>query len=1531
MFFQTTFLTALNPCPPDVGPRTSDFGHFVPLDTRRAGAVLLIVLVILTIFATVGLAFMFYSQTEALSSSGFKDAQPFRGPEMDPDLAFAQFLQQMIFDCRDDTTGVASALRGHSLVRNMYGLNYTINPNGTIALLPNNNVPFNGTGRLHWTYTVPAGKFPADPKAILVGADDYNLVNYSYFPLDNFVRDPERLGPPRTLPLVSGSDNRWPFFGSANPPYTAADLNCMALAAVKADGTLLSPSYHRNYNGISLDFNDPGNTYMYWSQDKAGQPWLKYTTLRPRLADHPAWKDPVTGITKPGFPLPEDAGGDVRNRPVGWGGSVRPDTTPDPTNDSVWLYTGAPIMTLPDGRQYTTLYAPLIIDLDSKLNVNVAGNIRGVDSNKLPVHASNQGFGPWEMNIGNVLVASDATNKKEWVNLFIGTPVPHSNVLRVYARYGANPGPGAAANASATWPLNGNSANNTPHFYGQIDYDAVKNWSAASGGTLATSPWLVPANYQCWPKYQPGYENANAAELQQHPSLFNSTTAAPGYRNFGAGELNKIYRYGDTNSDAMLSDLWQLLPNNFNILPVRNMITTISFDRREVGMTPWLFNGQQATGGQSGLYQLTGYSPAGSPIVAGQPPPGSFVAPKGFPLSSPDPSLFVNFKANPVPGFVQNVGKEYGAKDGRGQPPISNIRASLNFNLPNYPAPVNNLITNLGAFNTAQNARATFASVLFKTLVKVTGAYDIFNYSATASPAMPAPDPQGGDRNALRYLAQIAVNIVDFIDTDDYITPFNWGIQGSADFKTAFGGTSTTTGSTIPWSSEWVYGTEIPKVVINEAYCEYVNDFAKDPKLAPGIPRKPQDLSHATYYYVDTWVELFNTFRPDPTLTDGGNPLLFNGSPTKGFPVYRLLMTNQNKNMHDPKNIDGRPDGQPLTGPINLTSANLTVAGAILGHVDNEFAANPVFNALPATPSSPFSAPTNNASNTGFYMIGPKLATGNVVPFPNQGSPASLPKATINAPGMRYKFVIPPPLQNPLPNNPVEPCPPAPTFMLQRLLCPYLRPNPNAADTTSPYNPYITVDYMEVPTPATPAAPTAYVGGMNQAATRNGFNASQAIPPNTIQTTTPPAQIVVQNRTSIGRAQPYQAKVQVAGQTVGGQPQAVPQPANQPQHTFFYHNWQSGVAMPPSTTAFSPNPVAGYPPFDWLVHLDRNLISPMELLHVSGYRPHELTQQFNGLMAAPPTPPTPPNVGTGHQAPWFDNSSRLYRFLEFVQTPPRQTGTTARIPGKINVNNIWDFPIFNALCDPQVGSHFTASDVNTIFFKQLVASRNPGGIRPGSPTPYPSGMPSPYDQPFLPLSAGVVPLNDPQYPNPAANPFNPNGLGIGNTLLRPFPSALNTAATQLTNPRVLEAPPLPTPPPPYPTNNQKPNHPYVRFELLNKIYNNVTVRSNCFAVWVTAGFFEVNNIDATGRIYLGQEIGRGEGRNVRHRMFAIVDRSVMDGATPTSAGLPFLPTLTPGGSSPTSSMTQEVLNMTIPFNPHSAAFKDVVPFFTVIE
>src|SRR4029453_18240114 len=89
-------------------------------------------------------------------------------------------------------------------------------------------------------------------------------------------------------------------------------------------------------------------------------------------------------------------------------------------------------------------------------------------------------------------------------------------------------------------------------------------------------------------------------------------------------------------------------------------------------------------------------------------------------------------------------------------------------------------------------------------------------------------------------------------------------------------------------------------------------------------------------------------------------------------------------------------------------------------------------------------------------------------------------------------------------------------------------------------------------------------------------------------------------------------------------------------------------------------------PFTWLVHLDRPLSSPMELLHVSGMSPHQLTQVF-----------APPPAATrlfAHNPPWYTDQARLYRLFEFVRTTDLMAGTPpgGRTAGKGNINTHWD-------------------------------------------------------------------------------------------------------------------------------------------------------------------------------------------------------------------------------------------------------------------
>jgi len=85
-------------------------------------------------------------------------------------------------------------------------------------------------------------------------------------------------------------------------------------------------------------------------------------------------------------------------------------------------------------------------------------------------------------------------------------------------------------------------------------------------------------------------------------------------------------------------------------------------------------------------------------------------------------------------------------------------------------------------------------------------------------------------------------------------------------------------------------------------------------------------------------------------------------------------------------------------------------------------------------------------------------------------------------------------------------------------------------------------------------------------------------------------------------------------------------------------------------------------------------------------------------------------------------------------------------------------------------------------------------------------------------------------------------------------------------------------------------NPYFRYQLLSRLGNSLTTRSNVYAVWITIGYFEVSPAPATTgtidyTIYpdgyqLGQELGSDMGDITRHRAFYIYDRSIPVGFEP---------------------------------------------------
>jgi hypothetical protein len=1423
----------------------------------RRGVILLVVLAMLTLFAIVGLTFVLFSDSTAISSKINKDAENQIRPDMDPELAMSLFLGQLIYDCHDDEMGVQSSLRGHSLARTMYGANFsvitqpgghpvldangrpsyhTVDSTGTKTIL-GNCLPYCGVGR----YQLPSTLFP--------GFNEWVLANYQYFAVDGFVRDPEY-----TQTRSSPSARRAGSYIASNASYTYWDPNTMFLACFDSPtGEIRVPSFRREWMfGSELDAY-PGNPYGLFPNPNWTNRVGKYIIVRPRPVDHllqsDVQNDPVLG--RLGWPLPLDAiarnagqtaalnsliatlqaqgkllpyprdrGADVKNADWAAGGC-----------DSMWIDIGAPVLTMADGRKYKMLVAPLILDLDNRLNLNVAGNILGTNR----AHASNQGWGPWEMNPAKVLNATIAPN--EWQNLFVGSSF--GTTTNNYGRYGPDNLPPGRALSGGTFL----------HDYARIDFNGVKDPGQAGAGS-PTDKYLLPGFtgnpnnlWHSFPYYPPtGYGNGVPVETtdpitgkQNHPAAYNplrASSAASDDRRLSVQSMHALLRgggfsEGGTGSEFVTSDL-RILMNNLsfdqakdaagNLLAVkrRNQVTTISTDLDRPSVIPYIWNPNDTDLTRRFRMQAaTATRPA-------QPTGGP-----AFGLAFPS---LAQRNATPNPGeFDANTWRSLYATLGR---------VDLNRPLRKYPPLTPNDGTT-GVFNLADPTtqaqyqaavldRQQLAQDIFDVLRKVTGAVDIWTVPALRA-TYPVTSPE---YQALRWLAQLAVNIVDYIDEDDYMTPFHWD-----------------TGNVTPGDMGWVFGVELPRLTLNEAYAQLDNDNSDTQLRAAANPQATLP------YRMNVWVELHN---PLPAETFPGqhlhaNPnaqlqLTMNG---RAVPVYQVLLTQPGLNiatgpLSDPANVTGDPD----FGNAGPSRVNGTVGGA----TPNPWGTLPFQQTvLPANGaySGPSLAPN---SNQGFYVLGPEPPPGPNGAFFDTLFDPNFP-TTLKSPQMSYPV-------------PLTAAPAAAAIMpsldvvLQRLACPHMPPNPLPGkpgnNPNLPPNPHITTDALEL-TGTADHNTTMVWDSRSLAGTGVLRNA--------------PGVVARATRQTVGRLQPYAAGLPLQRQI------PLPVPANQAQNTFFRHNAREDT--PPTAAQLAAATETLKTSFDWLTHLDRVLVSPMELINVSGVKPHELTRWFQSAPAGfnartLSTNPSP------HLVPWTKGDGRLYRFFEFATTGSFQDGYAVggRVPGKINVNTMGpqDLEVFRAIVDAQPGNTFystsgSGSTVADRLFNLVINDRTPFGI------------PTSGDNPFLSLGTGHAPGFD---------LASGTSRSLDNTLLRAQIGGAGLVDPQ----RMLEPtyPSLATPNGPYPRGTLQPAmyHPYQRYELLNKIMKNLTVRSNVFAVFMTVGFFEVRD-DSSIPVKLGAEIGRSENRHVRHRAFAIVDRTHLQMAsTHLKPPVPVLPGQ-PGG------------------------------------
>ncbi|HLJ95594.1 MAG TPA: hypothetical protein VKU02_20625, partial [Gemmataceae bacterium] len=1152
------------------------------------------------------------------------------------------------------------------------------------------------------------------------------------------------------------------------------------------------------------------------------------------------------------LPYPEDDLGDVKNLVGAPGG-----------NDSIWIDLGYPVLTAPNGQKYKPLFAPLILDLDNRINLNVHGNIRGgTKGNRFFV--ANQGWGPWTVDVSQILnyQATQTTPPEEWKQLFYGLTIDPSENRVVGApiqpgRYGLNT---IVANDNTTvFP--------PPHAYAPVDYDEC---DPTGQRTVAIS---LQNGTNCFPLYPPtGFDNLSAAERTNHPSRYNVIQPVPGQqRRFPVSDMEALLRFGDTGSPFLTSELLRLCPHNFSgdfygdplAAQRRRLVTVRSFDVERPGVTPWLtqYHGQIQT---QGNYSLPyGLAPAFSFL-----PPGPPQSPQQL-LQDPNDFRLAATGTN-------QIGTDWRAAT------AALGRLDLNRPLPPYPTPGGNGVINDGdpttlrRFQAAELARQQLAEDIYIRLINVTGVFNPF-----LDPKLPTHQLNPADISALRALAQLAVNIVDLIDSDDFSTPFHWGAIGHPNFQQFV--------ENLGQTPQWVFGVEMPHVLINEAYAQYTIQNENVTKAGTKHP-----------ITVETWVELYNPLSPDPSLPFSGNAYLNSGvGQNRG---YRLILAKPNATavlpgtstddyLRLPANSRGNPYNpqKPQDFGIFQTAPNQP---AIVDFVDKP---RPIPHFVNTSSGGP--------GPQGYFVIGPTGAKGPAMPAGSQ---------VYTRPEMSYTLPDGDPyiLRT---NSGLRPA--APTVVLQRLACPYLPHNPLPNDPefagqnnpNRPINPYITIDYFS---------------DVNKEA--NQIQQNQVYIRNDNKMPLDP------KAASEGRREPFAGNsTQKVLQTSGASP----------KHSFFQKNdnIQSNFDWLVHLDRELISPME-------LMHVAavKPALLTQEFINPPGGTTGGHMVPFNHRV--PWYDEDRPSTGSV-------DSHRLHRFFEFVATRSRAAGLEApviqgrlvqgandqirvnrlswltasgslaaikvgdvlvldkgldphenvrvkaivpvtptdirvqlfnplikshgnaitvelttmgeRVPGKININTIWDPPTFQALANPTTSNFPPPSSANSdswgiqAMFANLILQRSPG-LNQGT------GSLTAADRPFLGMAAGHYSseMTVPFYP--AADKYGVSG--VNHTLL----GAAQLGGTN-TSKRLLQVP--------FQAPSNSPQHPFIANQLLTKLFNNVTTRSNVFAVWMTVGFFEV--IDDTARpAKLGAEIGKSENRQIRHRMFSIVDRTALTVPSP---------------------------------------------------
>ena len=947
----------------------------------RSGVVLIVVLGMLAVLALIGVAFTTFSGQEEQSSGRYQAA--FQNPRVDmaPDQLFLEALSQLIAD----TNNPLSALRGHGLLSDMYGpgSDYGVGPDGRPGVA---TVDDDGNGMVDDVGEL--GFLGSDDRNGLLDAIEWYAGAFSgsgdrglYQPVDpgpdgtlgtfddcfdlNFVWNDRTPNP--TLPHPTRGD----LAGGFNEDYDYPDRQNMFMALLRADGTVLVSSFLRPGAGAPTDSDLSAPLVVRTAPPTAGEPdqRARLKLLRPRGGFTDLGSSP-NGLYDAGEPATENPYFPVFNPQV-----LDVDNNGDGIPDSIWIDLGFPVQQTANGRRFRPLFAFLVVDGDGKLNLNAHGNV----ANSLqspPGHADQdasgnvlgQGYSPGEVALVNIF--KDATqvpahvlqpgvlpNEYSW--LLTGRPAGVGLPTPVAGRYGET-----TLIGSSTPPRAGQTNTDTtppsaavPPTVGDDDSPATLGnppyWSSAQRGNwseglrgvfvgfVPSAPktgrygtpadfngdgalgvdsygrfiYFAPAADMGWGGVAPQWPASMV--LAGHSSNFDSVddqaeldlyTSRANDGIFTPSDMEFLYRQFDVDSSSLFSRLRWLTPS---LVPSpdtaaaarrRMMTTTESWDLIRYNMFP--------------LTQGIGVAPAPNEtelVFYRQRGSGKFntVGLKGASTTATTPGLV------PEPTTQKLLGLAPG--------------------LPVEIARGRRLNLNRGYFGTVLGGSPYYKSAVPHSSTPAnsdprTVARDIYIllrqlHSVDVS-----------DTEAIRQMAQFAVNVVDFRDPDQIMTGFEYTIDLSLAGWDVDGDLETEETA----NRGLVWGVEAPQVVLNETYA------IEDP-TAVGMPQ--------------LWFELFNPQHLDATDNAFRADLRGPGSDS----AFQVVLADTSPGVPG----GGTPVGEPSTTARRLEFTAMPNAPAVGGtgtatlEPDNYLLVGPTTVAgNPLTPTPDFDVPESTFSPT---------------------------------------------------------------------------------------------------------------------------------------------------------------------------------------------------------------------------------------------------------------------------------------------------------------------------------------------------------------------------------------------------------------------------------------------------------------------------------------------------------------------------------------------------------------------------------------